>query len=182
MRELLFCGSMAICRLQTGQYCRAGVVSKICRSAHMDKGLMDQALAPSTEKKYRTSVHLFASFCYIIGMKFSSALQNKSVDLWLIQLSKKRISHETIRLHLSALGHYSARHGIYSLLDTPCIQLLLKGIKKSSKQQTPPVTVATASHLKRLTMISKKMLRKREHLGFAVMISLAFYWFLRLSE
>ena len=131
---------------------------------------MDRALARSTEKKYKTSVHLFKSFCYTIGRKFPSALQNKSVELWLTQLSKKGISHGTIQSHLSALRHYSARHGINSLLDTPRIQLLLKGIRKSSGKQTPSATAATTSHLKRLTMTSKKMLRRKEHLRFAAMI------------
>ena len=80
------------------------------------------------------------------------------------------------------LRHYSERHNINSLLDTPSTQLLLKGIRKSLGQQTPSATGATTSYLKRLTIILKKMLRRKEHLRFAAMMSLAFFGFLRQSE
>ena len=93
--------------------------------------LMDKALAPSTVRLYKNSNKMFLDFCTAMGRTLTDAVKDETVELWLAQLSERGLSYGTIRSHLSALRHHCTRHGLSACLDSPRIQLILKGIKKN---------------------------------------------------
>ena len=143
---------------------------------------MDQALAASTTRLYQNSNTMFKNFVVTIGKTLRKALKDGSVELWLAQLSERGLSYGSVRSHLSALRHCCARRGLPAQLDSPRIQLILKGIKRDYTKKAPRKAVATTAHLKRLISTSKVIFNRKEHCRFAAMIALAFFGFLRPSE
>lgn len=145
--------------------------------------LMNQALAPSTKKAYTKQLFKFKSFCQDIGEELPQAFQNESVELWLAHLKEGGAACSTIRSHLSALRHHCLLHNTPANLNSPRIQLILKGIQREAVTGLPPKRPVTLSHLRRLINASQTVHGEGlEHNRFSAMISLAFYGFLRPSE
>ena len=143
---------------------------------------MDQALAPSTRRSYHISYQMFKNFSTAIGKKLTTALKDGSIELWLAQLSERGLSHGSVRSHLSALRFYCARRGLSAHLDSPRIQLILKGIRKNPTKKSLKKPVATRYHLNRLISAAKLMLKKNKYCRFASMVTLTSYGLLWPSE
>lgn len=143
--------------------------------------LMDQALATSTKNIYAKHVSLFKTFCHQLGIDILDGFKAKAVEMWLARMHKEGVAYSTIRARLSALRNYSIRKNFRSELNTPQIQLMLKGIKKSGRAKKVK-TVVTLSHLRRLIRASRRALSEKRHSRFAAMITVAFFGFLRPSE
>ena len=144
--------------------------------------IIDQALAPSTKKAYKRSMDLFQTFSASIGKSTQQCLKGKYIELWIAQLSSKGLHHNTIRSHLSAVKYHCTRYDIPHSLDSPRINLLLKGLAKSSTTTTASAAAVTTNHLKLLTKVSRALHNKKDHYQFIAMLAVAFYGFLRPSE
>ena len=109
--------------------------------------LMDKALAPSTVRLYKNSNKMFLDSCSEIGRMLTEAVKDGIVELWLAQLSERGLSYGTTISQFSALRHHCMKHGQSACLDSPFIQLILKGIKKNQVQKKSKKTIATKPHL-----------------------------------
>lgn len=145
--------------------------------------LLDQALAPATNRAYSQQVKNYKLFCKSINESWPQALKNETVELWLTYKKNLGSSIGTIKSHLSALRHYCLRHNITAKLSSPRITLILKGIQRNSNPSKLEKKLVTQSHLRRLIDTSQLVLGNGpEHFRFSSMITLAFYGFLRPSE
>ena len=106
------------------------------------KGLMENALAPSTRRAYLNRISKFKNFSRDLGRKTSKLFGHNTIELWLTSLDEKNITHNTALTHLSAISFYCTSQGIEHKLDITRIKLMLKGMeKKVSKPSAPIVSI-----------------------------------------
>lgn len=104
-----------------------------------------------------------------------------SVELWVASLSMKGLSFGTVQSHLSALRHISKRRGLSIDCQSEKLHLALKGLKRKAKSPIRKHPISTRQ-VNLIIRQADRILPSYTALSFKVMVSLAFYGFLRPSE
>ena len=109
---------------------------------------LGQALAPSTVRSYKSGQKQYLCFCQDAGLQ-PLPLSEHVLCLFVAQLAKENLTHETIKCYLSAIRYFNivAGHGdpfgpgIYPL------QYILRGVKCIPRSPTRPRLPITPSIL-----------------------------------
>ena len=107
---------------------------------------LKEGLAESTRKAYNTGQHRYLRFCQLIDLQPVSALEHQLM-LFSPYLAMQGLKWRTIKAYLSAVCHLhlmGAPQGGFSDLARPRLQLLLRGIRRSTsaipKRTRLPIT------------------------------------------
>ena len=101
--------------------------------------------------------------------------------------SARAVGAETIRVYLSAARHFHIQAGYIDLLQTtPCVQLILRGIRRSQKTShnkplRRPITLPVLRSLKTSLRLWPQLCR-REKLMYWAAFTTAFFGFMQVSE
>ena len=126
------------------------------------ESLVADSLSTKSAAIYEKCFDDYSTFCEEMSLPISGGQSKVSVELWVAQLVKKGLGYGTVQSHLSALRHMFKRKGIEIAWESEKLGIALKGLKKRRQQ-------ALRKHPVSLSM-------------FKVMISFAFFGFLRPSE
>ena len=107
---------------------------------------LKEGLAESTRKAYNTGQQRYLRFCQLIDLQPVPALEHQLM-LFSAYLAMQGLKWRTIKAYLSAVCHLhlmGAPQGGFSDLARPCLQLLLRGIRRSTsaipKRTRLPIT------------------------------------------
>lgn len=141
---------------------------------------MDEALADKTATTYQRYYNKFSEFCEKLKLRPKGKGSAHSVELWVAELSKCGLTYGTVQSHLSAVRHVSKREGLDIDIQSDKIQLALKGLKRKTIHAPKKHAVS----LSELALLQSKadVLPAHTSLMFRIMVSLAFFGFLRPSE
>ncbi len=145
---------------------------------------MDNALAPSTKRNYRSAGLRYKEFC----SQFGDVPFPPVEDVLILYVTRLALhsSHSNIKVHLAAIRYFS----IFYTSDSPIhtfqrLYYLIKGVKRSQgrsrkKPLRAPITPSVLIRIHTWLMASSKPLGERLMLWAALLI--AFFGFLRVSE
>ena len=112
-----------------------------------------QALAPSTLQSYRSGQNRFLKFCHDAALQ-PWQLTECVLCLFVAQLGKENLSHQTIKCYLSAVHFFSITMVLgdpFGPGTMPVLQYVLRGVKRMPKMPARtrlPVTPAILRSLK----------------------------------
>ena len=143
--------------------------------------LLDGAVSGKTAVTYMRHFKAYTEFCASLSIPVHGPGSLKSVELWVAALSKKGLCYGTIQCHLSALRHMSKRKGLSVVCQSDKLEIALKGIKKKGVGKESKHAVSS-NEVELLQHYAEKALPSYMCMMFQLMVSLAFYGFLRPSE
>lgn len=144
--------------------------------------LVSVSVTETTSKAYKRFVDKFKTFAARVGISQKSMFTTKSVVLWVAELSKDGLTYGSVRTHLSGLRHYCKGLGILDPLDSPRLQLMLRGLRRTqASQEARPCLAVSEPDLRKLCGTLGRYSNSRA-LRLKAMITMAFYGFLRPSE
>ena len=143
--------------------------------------LLESAVSQKTSNIYRRYFNAYTEFCTDLSLPVHGTCSAKSVELWVASLSKKGLSYGTIQSHLSALRHMSKRNSVQVICQSDQLEIALKGIKKKGVAPSSKHAVSV-NEVEQLQHYAVRALPSYMCTMFQLMVSLAFYGFLRPSE
>ncbi len=98
-----------------------------------------QGLAPSTRATYSSAIRRFLQFCHTYNLT-RLPLTEPLVSRYAAYLAEGNLTSTTIRLYLAALRYLQIAKGLPdpNLMSNPYLQLVLRGIQRSSTGQPRP--------------------------------------------
>ena len=126
----------------------------VCQLEESVSFYLGRALAPSTLRSYGSGQRRYLDFCTVTRLQ-PLPFSEHSLCLFVAQLAKDGLTHQTIKSYLSALRHFHilAGHGDPFAGDPfPLLHYVLRGIKRSpshaARQSRLPITPAILRVLK----------------------------------
>ena len=145
------------------------------------ESLIADSLSTKSAAIYEKCFDDYSNFCEEMSLPIAGGQSKVSVELWVAQLVKKGLGYGTVQSHLSALRHMFRRKGIKIAWESEKLGIALKGLKKR-RQQTLRKHPVSLSQIKSLYRGAEVTLPVYSCQMFKVMISFAFFGFLRPSE
>lgn len=143
--------------------------------------LMGDALTKKSSKLYERYFNDYLKFCEEMSLPVGGTQSATSVELWVASLAKKGLGYGTVQSHLTAVRHMFRRNGIDITWESERLAVALKGLKKRKQPSAGKVAVSL-SQIMVLHQSAEVSLPSYTCQMFKVIISLAFFGFLRPSE
>ena len=144
--------------------------------------LMQQGVAESTRKCYKSSMKRYTAFCSQFSLPCLPA-SDRTLSLFIAFLGRDKISSKTIRIYLSGIRHFHVLKGLVFCGITPKIELLLRGVARENGSAAPNTRLPITPDILRLL---KRQLAKNpqdfENRMLWAAIDIGFFAFLRSSE
>ena len=138
-------------------------------------------MSEGSSRQYFKVIQKLKAFCKDYKIKDKFKFTPSVIELFVTLLSHT-ISYSTIQSNLSAIRHYCKSKSITVTFDTPRLQLVLKGIKKTAMPTARVCTAVRIRHLRKLCIASDHCFSVEKAVLVKACFSLAFFGLLRPCE
>lgn len=150
-------------------------------TTHM-QGLLQDALAPSTQAAYKRTWEMLTNFCTQLGVDCSLPTRVATLALFITDLDQKGYAPATISSHVSAIGYVHKLNGWSDPTPSFLVQKLLGACHKKNRQTDVRLPIEKPI-LGKLIHATNYTIERKDHRSlFKAMFSLAFHAFLRVGE
>ena len=137
-------------------------------------------------KTYQAGHRRYSSFCTRAQVTPLPTTEH-ILMLFTAHLAKEGLSHQTIKVYLSAIQNLHVTTGLYNefaIAFTPHLELMLKGIKKESIKSNPPLTrlPITIDIMRSIQNVLSRAPERHDNILMWAACCTAFFVLLRCSE
>ena len=143
--------------------------------------LVENSVATTTRKAYGVVIDKLYSFCDKYGIEVKYSFHKTTIELFIVSLYRKGLSHGSLVSTLSAIRHYCRSKNYDCVFDTERLRLLLKGARRLQVVRHRCTNGLSLYDLQSL-MKASDHLDKSMQCWVKALFSLAFFGFLRPCE
>ena len=137
--------------------------------------MIRESVAPSTAKAYAKTIARLVDFCRTHKIKDKLRFAPASIELFVIHMKQGGLGFGAIKSMLSAIRHYCKVNNIAINFDTPRLQLLLRGLKRTQCSKTRVNTHVSLALLKRLCLVAPCCLGNELAIAARALFTLCFF-------
>ena len=142
--------------------------------------LLRRSVGDRTRAIYTRQIHKYLQFDESLPQCQSFKLD--SLQYFIAQLHKDGKKHTSILGYVAALRYHCKIHRIANDLDSPILQMTLKGVRNMDTKSSHSRQVITTRILRKLCKAASSCFPPYEARLVQAVLAIAFYGFLRVSE